>query len=130
MFGVPTRYGNMPAQWKSLWDATGGLWVKGALVGKYAGFFTSTGSPNSGAEATVMNSLSTLTHHGIIFVPFGYAHAQQQMANLTEPHGGSPWGSGTFAAPDGSRKPTKLELEIAEIQGREFYKTVQRVNFK
>ena len=25
LFGIPTRYGNFPAQWKAFWDATGGL---------------------------------------------------------------------------------------------------------
>ncbi|CAN6651608.1 hypothetical protein TRVA0_025S00936 [Trichomonascus vanleenenianus] len=129
LFGIPTRYGNMPAQWKAFWDRTGGIWVQGTLSGKYAGIFTSTGSPNSGAEATVMNSLSTLAHHGVIFVPLGYAHCREQIANLTEPHGGSPWGAGTFAAPDGSRQPTKLELEIVAAQGKAFLETVSRVNF-
>ena len=35
--------------------------------------FVSTGGPGGGQEATVMDSLSTLAHHGIIYVPFGYA---------------------------------------------------------
>jgi len=34
---------------------------------------------------------------------------------------GSPWGAGTFAGADGSRQPTPLELQIAEIQGKGFY---------
>ncbi|CAN6651593.1 hypothetical protein TRVA0_025S00914 [Trichomonascus vanleenenianus] len=128
ILGVPTRFGNMPAQWKAFWDKTGGLWMQGALTGKYAGFFTSTGTPNAGAEATVMNFLSTMTHHGILFVPLGY-QARPQMSNLEEVHGGSPWGSGTFASPDGSRMPTKMELEIAATQGQAFYKTLKKVSF-
>lgn len=36
LFGIPTRFGNFPAQWKAFWDSTGGLWAGGALWGKYA----------------------------------------------------------------------------------------------
>lgn len=70
--------------------------------------------------------MSTFAHHGIIYVPLGYAKSFGQLTNLSEVHGGSPWGAGTFAAPDGSRQPTALELEIAEIQGKNFYETVAK----
>jgi NAD(P)H dehydrogenase (quinone) len=129
LFGIPTRYGNFPAQWKAFWDQTGGLWAQGALTGKYAGVFVSTGTPGGGQEATVLNSLSTLTHHGIVFVPLGYAHTFPLAANLEEVHGGSPWGAGTYAAADGSRQPTELEKTMATIQGEWFWKTVSNVNF-
>lgn len=126
MFGIPTRYGNYPAQFKAFWDATGGLWAQGALAGKIAGIFVSTGTPGGGQESTVMNALSCLTHHGIIYVPLGYANCFAQLANLEEVHGSSPWGAGTFAGADGSRQPTKLELEIAHIQGKAFYQTASK----
>ncbi|QRV91371.1 NAD(P)H:quinone oxidoreductase, type IV [Ceratobasidium sp. AG-Ba] len=126
LFGIPTRYGNFPAQWKAFWDATGGLWAQGALYGKYAGVFVSTGTLGGGQEMTASSAISTLTHHGIIFVPLGYKNAFGELANLNEIHGGSPWGAGTFAGPDGSRQPTALELKIAEIQGKSFYETVAK----
>mmetsp|Transcript_9132 Transcript_9132/g.9028 ORF Transcript_9132/g.9028 Transcript_9132/m.9028 type:complete len:201 (+) Transcript_9132:110-712(+) len=126
LFGIPTRYGNYPAQFKAFWDATGGLWAKGALAGKIAGIFVSTGTPGGGQEATAMNALSVLTHHGIIYVPLGYANSFAQLSNLEEVHGSSPWGAGTFAGADGSRQPTKLELEIAHIQGKTFYQTASK----
>lgn len=129
VFGIPTRYGNFPAQWKTFWDTTGGLWAKGALHGKYAGAFVSTGTAGGGQEMTVLNSMSTLTHHGIIFVPLGYKNTFPIAANLSEVHGGSPWGAGTFAGADGSRQPSKLELEMAFIQGKAFYDTVAKVQF-
>lgn len=129
LFGIPTRYGNFPAQWKAFWDQTGGLWAKGALSGKYAGVFVSTGSPGGGQEATAMNSMSTLSHHGIIFVPLGYSHTFALSTNLEEVHGGSPWGAGTFAGGDGSRQPTELEKAIATKQGEVFWNTVSKVNF-
>lgn len=126
LFGIPTRFGNFPAQWKAFWDRTGGLWAKGSLQGKYAGVFVSTGTPGGGQEVTALNSLSTLAHHGIIYVPLGYKNTFAQITNLEEVHGGSPWGAGTFAGPDGSRQPTPLELEVAQIQGREFFLTVKK----
>ena len=126
LFGVPTRFGNYPAQWKSFWDATGGLWAKGALYGKAAGFFVSTGTPGGGQEVTVQNALSVIVHHGIIYVPLGYGPVFPKLTSFDEPHGGSPWGAGTFAGADGSRSPSKLELEIVEAQGTQFYKTIQK----
>ncbi|KAG2155179.1 flavoprotein-like protein [Suillus bovinus] len=129
IFGVPTRYGNFPAQWKAFWDATGGLWASGALAGKFAGVFVSTGTPGGGQEATIINSLSTLTHHGIIYVPLGYKHSFAQLANISEVRGGSPWGAGTFAGPDGSRQPSALELEVAVIQGKAFWDIVSKYKF-
>ncbi|KAI8986807.1 flavoprotein-like protein [Trametes punicea] len=129
VFGIPTRYGNFPAQWKAFWDATGQLWAQGALHGKYASIFVSTASPGGGQETTVLNALSTLVHHGINFVPLGYAKTFAQLTNLNEIHGGSPWGAGTFAASDGSRQPTALELEVAQIQGKHFWETISKVKF-
>ena len=106
IIGIPTRYGSMPAQWKvcppmhhfivisllntrqAFWDATGQLWANGSLHGKYAGVFVSTGNPGGGQEATVQAVLSTFAHHGVIFVPLGYAKAFPQLTNLTEVRGG------------------------------------------
>ncbi|KAJ3485301.1 hypothetical protein NLI96_g5062 [Meripilus lineatus] len=122
IFGIPTRYGNFPAQWKAFWDATGQLWASGALAGKYASVFVST-------ESTAVASLSTLTHHGIIYVPLGYSTTFAQLANVSEVRGGSPWGAGTFAGADGSRQPSALELELAGLQGEYFWNTVKKVNF-
>ncbi|KAG6860723.1 hypothetical protein C0995_008166 [Termitomyces sp. Mi166 len=129
LFGVPTRYGTMSAQWKSFWDATGGLWATGALWGKYASIFTSTAGPGGGQETTALNTMSTLTHHGIIHVPLGYARSFGELSNLDEVHGGSPWGAGTFAKSDGSRQPTELELKIATIHGKAFFENVSKVKF-
>jgi len=53
------------------------------------------------------------------------------LANLFLTRGlvGSPWGAGTFAGKDGKRFPSKLELDIAECQGRAFYEAVSRVRW-
>ena len=89
LFGIPTRYGNFPAQWKTFWDATGQLWASGALSGKFASVFVSTASLGGGQESTIIASLSTLVHHGINIIPLGYAKAFGQLTNLNEVHGGA-----------------------------------------
>ncbi|KAI0905653.1 quinone oxidoreductase [Ustulina deusta] len=126
LLGIPTRYGTFPAQWKTFWDKTGKQWATGGFHGKMASFFLSTASLGGGQESTALGALSTLTHHGIIYVPFGYAKAFGTLTDLSEVHGGGPWGAGTFAGGDGSRQPSAKELEIATIQGEEFYKTVAK----
>ena len=126
LLGIPTRYGNFPAQWKAFWDQTGGLWQSGGLYGKYAGLFLSTASMGGGQESTAIASLSTLAHHGVIYVPFGYAKEFAKLSDVTEVRGGGPWGAGTFAGADGSRQPTETELAIATTQGKVFYETVKR----
>ncbi|KAJ3551166.1 hypothetical protein NM688_g4871 [Phlebia brevispora] len=126
LLGVPIRFGNMPAQWKAFWDATGGLWGQGALHGKYAGVFVSTAGQGGGQELLVLMMLSTLAHHGITFVPLGFKNTFKLMGNLEEVRGGSPWGAGTFAAPTTIRQPSDLELEMATIQGKTFYEHLAR----
>jgi len=129
LFGIPTRYGNFPAKWKTFWDKTGSQWQTGGFWGKYAGLFVSSGTMGGGQESTAIAAMSTLAHHGIIFVPLGYKTTFGIQANLSEVRGGSPWGAGTFSAADGSRQPTPAELEMAEKQGHAFYGAVSKVNF-
>lgn len=126
LFGIPTRFGNYPAQWKTFWDSTGGLWSQGSLHGKIAGIFVSTGVSGGGQEITITNALSVLIHHGIIYVPLGYKNVFPLLANLDEVHGSSPYGAGTFSNTDGSRQPSKLELEVAKIQGKTFAETAKK----
>ncbi|KAL2157995.1 hypothetical protein VTH06DRAFT_4804 [Thermothelomyces fergusii] len=126
LFGIPTRYGTFPGQWKAFWDKTGRQWATGAFHGKYAGVFVATGGQGGGQETTIMATLGTLVHHGINFVPLGYAKGFGILTNISEVRGGSPWGAGTFAGPDGSRQPSDNERELASIQGEWFYKTVAK----
>ena len=82
-----------------------------------------------GQESTAIAALSTLAHHGIIYVPFGYAKAYPEMVDLSELRGGGPWGAGTFAGPQGERQPSERELFLAKTQGKSFYEVVSKVNF-
>ncbi|CAF9922013.1 MAG: Minor allergen Cla h 7 [Heterodermia speciosa] len=129
LFGIPTRYGNFPAQWKAFFDHTGKQWQQGAYWGKYAGLFVSTASQGGGQESTAVAAMSTLAHHGIIYVPLGYKTTFATLADLSEVRGGTPWGAGTFAGADGSRQPSEKEIGLAKAQGSAFYQAVSKVNF-
>jgi len=116
ILGVPTRFGMMTASMRALWDATGGLWMKGALIGKVGSVFTSSGTQHGGQESTILNFHTTLLHHGMVIV--GVPYSEQRQMTVSEISGGSPYGSSTIAGPDGSRQPTENDLAIARFQGR------------
>ena len=64
--GAPTRYGRMPSQMAAFWDTTGGVWMRGALIGKVGSVFASTASQHGGQETTITSFHTTLLHHGMV----------------------------------------------------------------
>lgn len=115
IFGTPTRFGNMCGQMRQFLDATGGLWAKGALVGKVGSVFTSSATQHGGQESTLLSFHITLLHHGFVVVGLPYSF-QGQMRN-DEITGGSPYGASTIAGTQGERTPTENELQAARFQG-------------
>ncbi len=126
IFGTPTRYGNMAAQMKNFLDQTGGLWAKGALVGKVGGVFTSTATQHGGQETTITSFHSVLLHHGFIIVGLPYAFAGQM--TMSEITGGSPYGASTLAAGDGSRQVSENEKDGARFQGEHIAKITKKLH--
>jgi NAD(P)H dehydrogenase (quinone) len=124
LFGTPTRFGNMAAQMRNFLDQTGGMWVKGALVGKVASVFTSTGT-GGGNESTILTFIPTLLHHGMIYV--GLPYSCPELTDISEVKGGSPYGAGTIAGSDGSRKPSDKELAMARFQGKHVAEIVAKI---
>jgi NAD(P)H dehydrogenase (quinone) len=116
IFGTPTRFGMMTAQMRNFLDQTGGLWAKGALIGKVGSVFGSTGTQHGGQETTLTSFHATLLHHGMIVV--GLPYAAQELTNMSEITGGTPYGATTLAGPDGSRQPSANELSAARFQGK------------
>ena len=116
LFGTPTRFGNMCAQMRNFLDQTGGLWMKGSLIGKVGSVFTSTGTQHGGQETTITSFHSTLLHQGMIIV--GVPYSCQELVNMAEITGGSPYGASTMAGSDGKRQPTENELAIGRFQGK------------
>ena len=160
------------SQMKAMFDATGGLWQAGKLVGKPATCFVSTGTQGGGQETTALTTITQLVHHGMIFVPAGYTAPEEQFQvssacsiiiyqaslpcslssfwakdyfmnggwtacacacadrdglQMTEIIGGSPYGAGTYAGPDGSRQPSDMELSRATKQGAYFAEKAKKL---
>jgi NAD(P)H dehydrogenase (quinone) len=116
VFGTPTRFGNMAAQMRNFLDQTGGLWAKGALIGKVGSVFTSTASQHGGQETTITSFHTTLFHHGMVVVGLPYSFSGN--SEMGEISGGTPYGASTIAGGDGSRLPSENELAGARFQGR------------
>ena len=125
IFGTPTRFGNMAAQMRNFLDQTGGLWVKGALIGKVGSVFTSTGTQHGGQETTITSFHTTLLHQGMIIV--GVPYSCQGLSNMNEITGGTPYGASTLAGADGSRQPSANELEIARFQGKHVAEITRKI---
>jgi NAD(P)H dehydrogenase (quinone) len=115
IFGTPTRFGNMAAQMRNFLDQTGGLWAKGALIGKPGSVFVSTASQHGGQETTITSFHTTLLHHGMIVIGLPYSFAGNTI--MSEISGGTPYGASTIAGGDGSRMPSENELAGARFQG-------------
>ena len=114
--GTGTRYGRMSSQMANFWDQTGGLWVKGALIGKVGAAFTSTATQHGGQETTLFSIITNLMHQGLIIV--GLPYSFQGQMRLDEITGGAPYGATTLAGGDGSRQVTANELAGARFLGR------------
>lgn len=115
IFGAGTRFGTVASQMRAFIDQTGGLWAKGALVGKVGSVFTSSATQHGGQESTILGFVPTLLHHGMVVVGLPYAY-QGQMT-MDEIVGGSPYGASTITGGDGSRQPSENELNAARFQG-------------
>jgi NAD(P)H dehydrogenase (quinone) len=115
IFGTPTRFGNMCGQMRQFFDATGGIWKAGALVGKVGSVFTSSATQHGGQESTLLSVHTTLLHHGMIIAGLPYSFDGQQ--RIDEVTGCSPYGASTIAGPDGQRWPSENELAGARFQG-------------
>ena len=126
IFGTPTRYGNMAAQMKTFIDQTGGLWMKGALVGKVGSVISSSATQHGGQETTITSFHTVLFHHGMVVVGLPYS-CQAQMG-VDEIKGGTPYGASTIAGADGSRQPSEQELGMARFQGEHVAKIAAKLS--
>jgi NAD(P)H dehydrogenase (quinone) len=126
IFATGTRFGMMPAQMKNFLDQTGGLWMKGALVGKVGSVMASTATQHGGQESTILNFHTVLLHHGFVIVGLPYAY-QGQMGH-DEIRGGSPYGATALAGADGSRAVSQQELDAAKFQGGHVAKVAAKLS--
>ncbi|MCL7945252.1 NAD(P)H:quinone oxidoreductase [Marinobacter sp. ATCH36] len=111
--GSPTRFGNMAAPLKYFLDTTGDLWLNGALAGKPAGAFTSTGSLHGGQESTLLTMMVPLLHHGMVLCGVPYSeNALNETAS-----GGTPYGPSHWAGTGEQQAVTDHEKTICQTFG-------------
>ena len=125
IFGTPTRFGNMCGQMRQFLDATGKLWLSGALVGKVGSVFASSNTQHGGQESTILSFHTTLLHQGMVIV--GLPYTFQGQMTMAEISGGSPYGASTIAGGDGSRLPSENELAGARFQGQHVAKIAKKL---
>ena len=115
VMGSPTRFGNMAAPLKYFLDTTSGLWLSGALAGKPAAVFTSTGSMHGGQETTLLSMMLPLLHHGMLLVGLPYTEPQLS----TTARGGTPYGASHVAGVGGEPVQANAdERALCEALGR------------
>jgi NAD(P)H dehydrogenase (quinone) len=120
LFGTPTRFGNMTAQMKRLFDSLVHLW----LEGKPAGIFVSTATTHGGQETTPFTMMAPLLHLGMIIV--GVPYSTPGMLH-TEGRGGTPYGSSTVAGSSNELTPTPEDLAIASALGKRVAEIAKKV---
>lgn len=121
--GSPTRFGNMAAPMKYFIDSLGTPWLSGALTGKPAAVFTSTGSMHGGQETTLLSMMLPLLHHGMLLVGLPYSEPE---LNATR-SGGTPYGASHFAGPNADLPVTDDERRLCLALGRRLADTATRL---
>ncbi|QOW50690.1 MULTISPECIES: NAD(P)H:quinone oxidoreductase [unclassified Acinetobacter] len=112
--GSPTRFGNMASEMKYFWDQTTALWLNGALHGKPACVFTSSGSMHGGQESTLLTMLPPLFHHGMMVM--GLTNAHPALSNTKT--GGTPYGASHVSGPRHDQSLSQDERNLCEEQGK------------
>jgi NAD(P)H dehydrogenase (quinone) len=121
--GSPTRFGNMAAPLKYFWDGTSGQWLSGALAGKPACVFTSTGSLHGGQEATLLSMMIPLFHHGMLLLGIPYTEPDL----MTTADGGTPYGASHWAGMNGTHEFTEETRKLTIALGRRLAETARRL---
>ena len=121
--GSPTRFGNMASAMKYFWDGTAGEWLSGALAGKPACVFTSTGSLHGGQESTLLSMMIPLFHHGLMVLGLPYTNPEL----MTTSSGGTPYGASHWSGLDGKNSITEDEKRLAVALGRRLAETAVKL---
>ena len=117
--GSPTRFGNMASAMKYFWDGSTAQWISGALVGKPACVFTSTGSLHGGQESTLVSMMIPLLHHGMVIL--GLPYSEPDLASTDG--GGTPYGASHVAGALDDKPLTEAERRLCLALGRRLAET-------
>jgi NAD(P)H dehydrogenase (quinone) len=120
IFGSPTRFGNMAAPLKALWDRTSKLWMDGALIGKVGAVFTGAASVHGGQETTAISMMFPMFHHGMIIVGVPYS-----VPELTQ--SGSPYGPSRVVGPMSNKQIDDADTRVARALGKRVTQLTQKL---
>ena len=123
ILGSPTRFGNMAAPLKYFIDSTADLWLSGALAGKPAAVFTSTGTLHGGQESTLLSMMLPLLHHGMLLLGLPYTEPELS----TTAAGGTPYGASHHAGADGKSGLNEHEVALCRALGLRLAKTALKL---
>jgi NAD(P)H dehydrogenase (quinone) len=121
--GSPTRFGNMAAPMKYFLDGTSGLWLKGALIGKPACVFTSSGSMHGGNESTLLTMMLPLLHHGAMIL--GIPYSEPQLG--TTKTGGTPYGASHIGGAMDDQAISTDEKQLCIAMGKRLAETALKL---
>jgi len=121
IFGSPTRFGNMAAPMKALWDRTSDLWLKGSLIDKLGAVFTGAASVHGGQETTAVSMMFPMLHHGMIIV--GVPYAVPELAQS-----GSPYGPSRIVGPMANKQITEADTKVARALGKRVSELSQKLS--
>ncbi|HSI29021.1 MAG TPA: NAD(P)H:quinone oxidoreductase [Methylophilus sp.] len=121
--GSPTRFGNMAAPMKYFLDGSTSLWLKGALIGKPAAVFTSTGSLHGGNETTLLTMMIPLMHHGMLMV--GLPYSEPQLG--TTKTGGTPYGASHIGGAKDDQPISDDEKKLCMALGKRLAETALKL---
>lgn len=124
LFGLPGKYGELPAQFKAWWESTDSLWRVGSLIGKPVGVFDSNKVQNGGQDSIGLTVLPEFVHHGMLFVHLGYRDSRVLTYGVA--HGVPASGEDTLAGPDRSRHLCARARRGVD-QGRAFAEVTQKL---
>jgi NAD(P)H dehydrogenase (quinone) len=125
VIGTGTRFGRISSQMAAFLDQGGGLWARGALIGKVGAAFTSSATQHGGQETTLFSLITNMLHFGMTIVGLDYGFGAQMGHDKVR--GGAPYGATTIAGGDGSRQPDADELAGARYLGARVANTAARL---
>ena len=121
--GSPTRFGIMASALKYFWDGTSAQWLSGALAGKPACVFTSTGTLHGGQETTLLSMMLPLLHHGMILLGLPYTEPEL----MSTASGGTPYGASHWSGANGSLALSDDTRRLAIALGRRLAETAVKL---
>lgn len=121
--GSPVRFGNMAAPMKYFWDSTIAPWLSGALAGKPAAVFTSSGSMHGGNETTLLSMMLPLFHHGMLLMGLPYSHPELSSTQS----GGTPYGASHVSGMNGTPNLSQDATVLAKALGRRLAETTLKL---